>query len=98
MIYVVATMTIKPEKREEVLAAARIVVAETQKETGCQSYDMHVSVTDPNKLVFVERWDDRACLTSHMGMPHFKTWRAVANEAIVARKVEIIAPADVEVM
>jgi quinol monooxygenase YgiN len=98
MIYVVATMTIKPEKREEVLAAARVVVAETQNEKGCQSYDMHVSVTDPNKLVFVERWDDRACLTSHMSMPHFKEWRKVANEAIVSRKVEIVSPAEVEVM
>ncbi len=98
MIYVVATMSIKPEMREQVLAAARIAIAETLKEKGCQSYDMHISVSDPSKLVFVERWDDRDCLTSHMGMPHFKEWRKVANEAIVSRKVEIIAPAKVDVL
>ena len=98
MIYVVATMTIKPETKETVLTAARIAIAETLKEKGCQSYDLHVSVTDPLKLVFVERWDNRDCLTSHMGMPHFKEWRKVANEAIVARKVEIIAPEKVEVV
>lgn len=98
MIYVVATMHIKPEMREQVLAAARIAIAETLKENGCQSYDMHASVTDPNKLVFVERWDNRDCLTSHMNMPHFKEWRKVANEAIVSRKVEIIAPEKVDVL
>ena len=98
MIYVVATMGVKPEKREAVLAAARIAIAETRKEKGCQSYDLHVSVTDPNTFVFVERWDNRDCLTAHMGMPHFKEWRKVANEAITSRKVEIIAPEKVEVV
>src|SRR5262245_3638734 len=98
MIYVVATMNIKPEKRDDVLKAARIAIAETLKEKGCQAYDMHISVSDPNKFVFVERWDDRDCLTSHMQMPHFKEWRKVANEAINGRKVEIIAPEKVDVL
>jgi quinol monooxygenase YgiN len=98
MIYVVATMQVKPEKRDAVLAAAKTAIAETRKETGCQSYDLHVSVTEPNTFVFVERWDNRDRLTAHMGMPHFKEWRKVANEAITGRKVEIIEPAKVDVM
>lgn len=98
MIYVVATMQVKPEKRDAVLAAAKIAIAETRKETGCQSYDLHVSVTEPDTFVFVERWDNRDCLTAHMGMPHFKEWRKVANEAINGRKVEIIEPGKVDVM
>ena len=98
MIYVVATMHIKPEKREEVLAAARIAIALTRKEKGCQAYDLHISVTEPSKLVFVERWDDRDCLTAHMQMPHFLEWRKVANAAISARKVEIIHAGKVEVL
>jgi len=98
MIYVVATMHIKPEKREEVLKAARVAIAETRKEKGCQSYDLHISVTEPNTFVFVERWDNRDCLSSHMQMPHFLEWRKVANEAITGRRVEIIAPDKVEVL
>ena len=98
MIYVIATLQAKPEKREALLAAARIAIAETRKETGCQSYDLHASVGEPNTFVFVERWDNRDCLTAHFGMPHFKAWREVAADAITARKVEIIAPASVEVL
>jgi len=98
MLYVIATMNLKPDKREECLKAARIAIAETRKEKGCQSYDLHISVTDPNCFVFVERWDNRDCLTSHMGMPHFKDWRKVANECIASRKVEIIVPERVETL
>ena len=98
MIYVIATLNVKPEKRDVTIAAAKIAIAETGKEKGCRSYDMHVSVTDPNTFVFVERWDDRDCLSAHMKMPHFLEWRKVAGEALVSRKLEIIAPEKVEVM
>jgi quinol monooxygenase YgiN len=98
MIYVIATMKIKPEMRAAVLAAAQIAIAETRKEQGCQSYDMLESTTEPNTFTFVERWDDRDRLTAHMGMPHFKEWRKTANEAVISRKIEIIAPEKVDVM
>jgi quinol monooxygenase YgiN len=98
MIFVVSTMQVKPDRREAVLAAARVAITETRKEKGCIGYDLHVSITDPNKFVFVERWDDRDCLTAHMGTPHFKAWREVAGPSIDSRRVEIIAPEKVDVM
>ena len=98
MIYVIATVTIKPEKTEETLAAARIAIAETVKEKGCISYDLHTSVTNPTQHVFVERWEDRDCLNAHMHQPHFKVWRKAGAEGITARKIEIITDGKVEVM
>ena len=47
MIYVVATLTVKPETRAEFIAAATACIKETRKEPGNIAYDLHESVTDP---------------------------------------------------
>ena len=98
MIHVVATITIKPDKREETLAAARVNIAATQKERGCIYYDMYESVTRPGTYVVVEKWEDRDCLTAHMNAEHFKVWRKAAAEGITSRKIEIVTDGKVEVM
>ncbi len=59
MIYVVATLTVKPETRAEFIAAATACIKETRKEPGNIAYDLHESVTDPAKMVFVEQWEKR---------------------------------------
>lgn len=98
MIHVIATITIKPEKREQTLAAARTAIAATQQEKGCVGYDLHESVTTPGTYVFVERWENRDCLTAHMNAEHFKVWRKAGAEGIASRKIEIITDGKVEVI
>lgn len=96
MIYVIATIAIKPEKREETLAAARVAIAATQQEKGCISYDLHESVTQPGTFVFVERWENRAAVDAHMNAEHFKVWRKAGAEGIASRKIEIVSDGKVE--
>jgi quinol monooxygenase YgiN len=98
MIYVIATIAIKPEKREETLAAARIAIAATQKEKGCVSYDLHESVTQPGTYVFVERWETRDALTAHTQAEHFKVWRKAGADGIASRKIEVIVDGKVEAL
>ena len=90
MIYVVATLKIRAETREKFLAGARAVIAGTVKETGCVSYELHQSILDPERYVFVERWEERSNLDAHFHAPHFKVWRAVGADCIIDRKIEII--------
>ncbi|MFV0279960.1 MAG: putative quinol monooxygenase [Rhodoblastus sp.] len=98
MIYVVATMVVAPDKREQVLAAARIAIAATRAEDGCIGYDLHESVTTPGTCVFVERWRDRAALNAHMGQEHFKAWRKASADGVVSRKIEITSDGKVETL
>src|SRR5262245_34688934 len=92
MIYVIAELGIRTEMAEKAFAAARTMVAATVKEDGCISYDMHLSVTDPSRLVVVERWSSREALSRHLETPHFRGWRAAATEFLVHRKVEVVSP------
>jgi quinol monooxygenase YgiN len=96
MIYVIAELRFRTEMTEKVFAAARKIIADTVKEDGCISYDMHQSMSDPSRLVVVERWSSRDALSRHLETPHLKAWRAAGAEFIVGRKVEVITPEDVE--
>lgn len=98
MIYVIATMTIKPGTRDQVLAAAKPCIEATRKETGCIFYDLNTSATDPNLLTFVERWESRDHLAAHAKTDHIKAWRAASGEHVVSRQIEIINPASVDKM
>lgn len=98
MIYVVATLTIKPEMRAELIQAAKACIAETRKEAGNIAYDLHESVTDPAKLVFVEQWDNAEALVPHRTAAHMKAFGRVAVNCLAAPpKIEVITPANVEV-
>lgn len=98
MIHVVATITIRPERREQTLAAARENIAATQQEAGCHYYDMYESVTRPGTYVVVEKWENRDALTAHMNAEHFKVWRKAGAEGITSRTIEIVTDGKIEVM
>jgi quinol monooxygenase YgiN len=96
VIYVIAEVRVKPGTADKAIAAARACVAETVKEYGCISYDMHQSVTDPARLVLVERWETQDALKRHFDTPHFKAWRAAGPEFVAERKVEVVTPEKID--
>ena len=97
MIYVVATTRVKPEGRAAYIAGAKACMAETHKEKGCVSYELHASVNDPDVFVFVERWETRDDLTSHSRAPHLKAWRELSAPLKVSpTEIEIISDGKVE--
>jgi quinol monooxygenase YgiN len=98
LIYVVATLTVKPDMRAELIAGAKACIAETRKEAGNIAYDMHESVTDPSKMVFVEQWENAEALEPHRKTEHMKAFGRIAVTCFAAPpKIEIITPADVVV-
>jgi quinol monooxygenase YgiN len=94
VIYVVATLTVKPETRAEFIAAATSCI----KEPGNIAYDLHESVTDPAKMVFVEQWENAEALVPHRSAEHMKAFGRIAVQCMSAPpKIEIITPANVDV-
>jgi quinol monooxygenase YgiN len=98
VIYVVATLTVKPETRAELIAGAVACIAETRKEAGNIAYDMHESVTDPTKMVFVEQWENVEALGPHRRSEHMKTFGRIAANCLSApSRIEIITPEKIDV-
>ncbi|MGE0500598.1 MAG: putative quinol monooxygenase [Rhizobiaceae bacterium] len=96
MIYVIATLTIRPGSLEALKPHAAACIRETRKEKGCIAYDLFASVTDPETLVFVEKWENREDLTAHSKQPHLAEWRAASAPHLVSRVIEIVHPEKVE--
>lgn len=96
MIYVIATLTVKSDKRADFMADAPAVIEATRHETGCLSYDLTNTITAPNEFVFVERWESREALAAHFETPHLQHWRALCDDYVAERKLEIVTPAHVE--
>ncbi len=90
MIYLIATITIKPGSLPDFIDAAKTCIAATRRETGCISYDLNQSLTDDNTLVFVERWESEEALQGHFNAPHFQVWREAGAPYIIDRKIEIV--------
>ncbi len=96
MLYVIASVKLRPGGLDELRGALSVLVSETRAEPGCIAYDAHASITTPDVLGFVERWEDMEALAQHFGQPHMLAWREISSDYVMERQVEIISPAKIE--
>ena len=74
MVIVIGDVTLRPDAVDEALALSRDHVARSRTEPGCISHDVHIHVDEPNRIVFVERWADRAALDTHFAVPESRAF------------------------
>ena len=79
---VVAELTAKPGREEELRNLLTTIVGPVRAEEGCIQYDLHVSTKDPAAFVFYENWKDADALKSHAGSAHMKEFGAKAMELL----------------
>jgi quinol monooxygenase YgiN len=69
MILVIGTAVARPDRLDELLALSLEHVRRSRTEPGCLEHGVHQDSEDPCRLVFVERWSDRAALLAHFAVP-----------------------------
>ena len=74
MIAVIAKLPVQPEKKEEAVTAAKDLIKEVANEEGTLYYTLNVDEKDPNTLIFMERYMDKAALGVHGATPHFQAF------------------------
>jgi quinol monooxygenase YgiN len=102
MIHVIAVITAKPGKREEILRAFRANVPACRAEKGCIEYGPVIDAENAlpfqtrigaETFMVVEKWDSMEALKAHAGAPHMAAYAAKVKELIERRVVHILAPA-----
>ncbi len=58
---------------DQVVTAAKELVAASLKDNGCVAYDLFQSSTRKDVLMICETWKDAASLTAHEQSTHFTT-------------------------
>lgn len=89
MLIIAGHARVKPEMREEALAAAKTMQERSAAEPGCQEYGFWLAVDDPDKLLLFERWDDAAALEAHTRTEHFAEFGGRLSE-FVDGQVELL--------
>jgi quinol monooxygenase YgiN len=86
---IVATITMKPEYKAEILKAVKNVVDATRKEPDNIFYDVFEDIKDPLKLTFIETWKSQNAIDSHNNSAHFKAF-VKAIEGKVTLEINVL--------
>jgi len=71
---------IKPDQRQRFLQAIEVdALGSERDEPGCLRFNVLQDEKDQNVYYFFEVYKDQAALEAHRQMPHYATWRAVAD-------------------
>jgi quinol monooxygenase YgiN len=101
MVHVLAVITAKPGKREEVLRHFRANVPAVRAEKGCIEYGAAVDAEaalsvqtryGANTFVVVEKWESMDALKAHAAAPHMAAYGAKTKELLASRVIHILSP------
>ena len=101
MIYVIATVEVKPGKREAFLAEFHRNIPNVRAEMGCVEYGPTVDLkTDikaqiplrENVVTIVEQWESLPALQAHLGAPHMLTYRERVKDHVVGVTLQVLEP------
>jgi len=88
MLIIAGTFPIAKERRDATLAAARDMMADTLKESGCHAYRFTADLEDPTLVHLFERWESEDALRAHFSTPHMARFQAALG-ALRPQIVEI---------
>jgi len=87
MLIVLGDATAAPGPRDELVAAARTVAAATRTDRGCLAYSFAADLEDPDRILSIEVWADRAALDEHSGHAHTTEFLRVAPGLVAGEPV-----------
>ena len=101
MVHVLAVITAKPGKREEVLRHFRANVPAVRAEKGCIEYGAAVDAEaalpvqtryGADTFVVIEKWESMDALKAHAAAPHMAAYGAKTKELLASRVIHILSP------
>jgi quinol monooxygenase YgiN len=100
MIHVVAIITAKSGRREEVLAHFRANMPAVRAEAGCIEYGPAIDAEGgpgakygADTFVVIEKWESLDALRAHAASPHMQAYAAKTRELLAGREIHVLAPA-----
>ncbi len=101
MIYVIATIEVKPGKRDAFLAEFHRNLPNVRAEKGCIAYGPTVDVKADiprqippreNVVTVVEQWESLQALRAHLAAPHMAEYRERVKDLVAGSSLQILEP------
>ena len=95
MIIVLGEVLVAPEHREAAIAVGLDHCQRSRGEPGCLSHDCFIDAANPDRLQFVERWQDMAALRVHFAVPASAMFvKEMQGFAVAPPKMNILEAAE----
>ncbi len=85
---ITARVFIKPGMETDFLAAAQVMVTNSNMEEGCQGYMLFQDPFEKTNFIFVERYKNQAAIDAHFGTAYFKEFGTKTAD-MTSRPMEI---------
>jgi quinol monooxygenase YgiN len=101
LIHVLAFITAKPGRRNEVLEAFRANVPAVHAEDGCIEYGASIDAQDvgpfqtqvgADTFVVVEKWTSVETLKAHAASPHMVAYGEKTKDLLASRVIHVLSP------
>ena len=101
-VYVIATVTAKPGKRDELIRLLKTIVPDVHAEDGYLYYEPAVDVETglpaqdplrPDVMVVVEKWASLEALRVHLDAPHMGPYREAVKDIVEGVTLQVLRPA-----
>jgi quinol monooxygenase YgiN len=101
MIYVIATVEVKPGKRDAFLAEFHKNIPNVRAEKGCLEYGPTVDVKTEIKaqiplrdgvVTIVEKWESLQALQTHLVAPHMTAYRERVKDIVAGVTLQVLEP------
>ena len=102
MIYVMATIKLKPDCKEAFLEIFRRNIPNVKAEKGCVSYEPTVDIDSgiaiqgelrKDVVTIIEAWEDLDALRVHLNAPHMTAYREEVKELVHKVSLQVLQPA-----
>ena len=90
MIIIIGSVTIRDETIDEALRISQEHVNRSRIEAGCISHGVHIDNEDPNRLVFVERWESMEHLQTHLKASHMLSYREEVKDMVENTSLKVL--------
>jgi quinol monooxygenase YgiN len=102
MIHVIAVITAKQGRREQILEHFRANVPNVLAEPGCIEYGAAVDAENAlpvqarwgaDTFLVIEKWESMEALKAHAAAPHMAAYAGKTRDLIASRVIHILTPA-----
>jgi quinol monooxygenase YgiN len=102
MIHVIATIEVRPGRRNALIEEYRRLVPLVLAEAGCIEYGPTVDIASglavqpavrEDILVIVEKWESLEALKAHTQAPHMAAYREAVKNIVVSVELLVLEPA-----
>lgn len=88
MITILATLSAKEHKQDQLRKVLADVVSPSRSEAGCILYALYESEERDGTFVFFEKWKDEDALQAHIETDHYQKYRELSEPYLASRDVK----------